>query len=144
MANERRDAASPGPAPKHRSFPRNKVGAAVAPTELAGVLAALEEAGFPRDQIDVMTAADVPELDEPIGGTGLRGLLTRLNLDIGYELEELEDAREELKRGHTLILVPVQGEAEQHRAHEILRQHGGHMMRYFGRWAVRKLEDDLH
>jgi hypothetical protein len=143
MANENRDAVSPAPAHKHRSFPVDKVGAAIDPSDLTRVLEALEAAGFPRDQINVMTAADVPDLDQPIGGSGLRGLLRRLNLDLGYELQELEDAREELKRGHTLILVPAGSDAEQEQAHAILRQHCGHHLRYFGRWTVRELEDNL-
>jgi hypothetical protein len=144
MANENRDAASSAAARKPPSYPLNKVGAAVEPSKVAGVLAALEEAGFARDGINVMTAADVPSLDEPIGGAGWRGLLARLNLSLGDQLEEVEDAREELKRGHSLILVSVHDDVEQHRAHDILRQHGGHSMRYFGRWRVAKLADDAH
>ena len=30
----------------------------------------------------------------------------------------------------------VDGMAEQERAHAVLREHGGHSMRYFGRWAI--------
>ena len=38
-----------------------------------GVVAALEDAGFARDRIEVVTAADVSDLDEPIGGSGSAG-----------------------------------------------------------------------
>jgi hypothetical protein len=46
--------------------------------------------------------------------------------------------------GHALVLVMVDGTDEQERAHAVLREHGGHAMRYFGRWAITSLEGDAH
>jgi hypothetical protein len=120
------------------------VAAAVAPTDTDGVVAALKEAGLARDRIEVVTADDVPGLDEPIGGIGIRGFLTRFNLSLGDELDELEQARQELMYGHALILVMVDEMAEQERAHAVLREHGGHAARSFGRWAITSYEGDVH
>jgi hypothetical protein len=33
---------------------------------------------------------------------------------------------------------------EQERAHAVLHEHGGHAMRYFGRWAITSYEGDAH
>jgi hypothetical protein len=84
----------------------------------------------------------VSDLDEPIGGSGIRGFLTRFSLSLGDELDEIEQARRELTYGHALVLVMVDGMAEQERAHAVLREHGGHAMRYFGRWTITTYEDD--
>jgi hypothetical protein len=119
--------------------------AAAIPRDMTdGVVAALEEAGFARDQIEVVTSEDVSDLEEPIGGAGIRGFLTRFSLSLGDELDEIEQARRELTYGHALLMVMVNGMAEQDRAHAVLREHGGHAMRYFGRWAITTLEGDAH
>ena len=135
------------PSASHRgrpSYPLHKLVAAVARTETEGVAAALTDAGFASDRIEIVTAEDVPGLDEPIGGTGIHGFLTRFNLSLGDDLDELEQARQELMYGHALVLVMVDGTDEQERAHAVLREHGGHAMRYFGRWAITSLEGDAH
>ena len=144
MDNEPRDRTSSAPGRRRPPYPLHKIVAAVARDETDGVINALADAGFARDRIDIVTAEDVPGLDGPVGGSGLRGLLTRLNLSIGGDLDELEQARQELMYGHTLILVLVHGDAEQDQAHAVLRQHGGHAMRYFGRWTITTLEGDAH
>jgi len=118
------------------------VAAAIARDMTDGVVTALEGAGFAPDRIEVVTSDDVSDLDEPIGGSGIRGFLTRFSLSLGDDLDEIEQARQELTYGHALILVMVDGMAEQDRAHAVLHEHGGHAMRYFGRWAVTTYDDD--
>jgi hypothetical protein len=144
MDHDPQDRTPPAPGPGRRPFPLHKVAAAIAPTDRDGVVAALEEAGFARDRIEVVTSEDVSDLDEPIGGSGIRGFLTRFSLSLGDELDEIEQARRELTYGHALILVMVDGMAEQDRAHAVLHEHGGHAMRYFGRWAITSYEGDAH
>jgi hypothetical protein len=120
------------------------VAAAIARDMTDGVVTGLTDAGFARDCIEVVTAEDVSDLDEPVGGSGIRGFLTRFNLSLGDDLDEIEQARRELSYGHALVLVMVDGMAEQDRAHAVLREHGGHAMRYFGRCAITSLEGDAH
>ena len=144
MDNEPQDRRLPAPGPGRGPYPLHKVAAALARDKTDGVVAALEEAGFARDRIEVVTSEDVSDLEEPIGGAGIRGFLTRFSLSLGDELDEIEQARRELTYGHALILVMVDGMAEQERAHAVLREHGGHAMRYFGRWAITSYEDDAH
>jgi hypothetical protein len=120
------------------------VAAAIDRNQTDTVVSALKDADFPPDRIEVVTAEDVSDLDEPIGGSGIRGFLTRFSLSLGDELDEIEQARQELTYGHALIMVMVDGMAEQDRAHAVLREHGGHAMRYFGRWAITSYEGDPH
>ena len=144
MDNKPQDRTPPAPGPGRRPYPLHKVAAAIPRDMTDGVVAALEEAGFARDQIEVVTSEDVSDLEEPIGGAGIRGFLTRFSLSLGDELDEIEQARRELTYGHALLMVMVNGMAEQDRAHAVLREHGGHAMRYFGRWAITTLEGDAH
>ena len=144
MDNEHQDRVPPARGPSHGSFPLHKVAAAVDHNQTDAVVAALKDASFAPDRIEVVTAEDVSDLDEPIGGSGIRGFLRRFSLSLGDDLDEIEQARQELKYGHALVLVMVHGMAEQDRAHAVLREHGGHAMRYFGRWAITSYEGDPH
>jgi hypothetical protein len=144
MDNQPQDRMPPGRGPGHGPFPLHKVAAAIDRNQRDAVVAALKDGGFAPDRIEVVTAEDVSDLDEPIGGSGIRGFLTRFSLSLGDELDEIEQARQELTYGHALVLVMVDGMAEQDRAHAVLREHGGHAMRYFGRWAITSYEGDAH
>lgn len=140
VPGRRRDAA-PSPPPQRRlGYPLHKVVAAVERAEADGIVAALGEAGFDRDRVEVITAEEVQGLTEPIGGFGLHGLLTRLQLSVGDDLDELELVRRELVYGHALVQVLVRGDEELERARVILGGHGGHAMRYFGRWTIAPLD----
>ena len=96
MDNESQHRRTPTPGPGRAPYPLHKVAAAIAPTDTDGVVAALEEAGFARARIEVVTSEDVSDLDEPIGGSGIRGFLRRFSLSLGDELDEIEQARREL------------------------------------------------
>lgn len=144
MNKEPRGHTRPAPPRRQLTYPLHKIVSAVAQSDTDGVVAALDEAGYGRDRVEIITAEAVPGLGEPIGGTGLHGLLTRMQLSMGDDLDELEQARLELVCGHALIQVLVHGDGEQSRVRAILSQHGGHAMRYFGRWAITTLEGDAH
>ena len=144
MDNEPQGRTPPARGPGHGPFPLHKVAAAIDRNQKDVVVAALTDAGFAPDRIEVVTAEDVSDLDEPIGGSGIRGFLRRFSLSLGDELDEIEQARQELTYGHALVLVMVNGMAEQDRAHALLHEHGGHAMRYFGRWAITSYEGDAH
>ena len=144
MENESRDRTPPAPGRGRPPYPLHKIVAAVARDKSDGVVTALVDASFAREQIEVVTADEVSGLDQPVGGTGIRGFLTRLNLSLGDDLDELDLAREELTYGDALVMVLVHDTAERDRAHDVLRQHGGHAMRYFGRWAITTYEGDAH
>ena len=59
MDNDSHDRKPPAPGPGRRPYPLHKVAAAIAPTDRDGVVAALEEAGFARDRIEVVTAEEL-------------------------------------------------------------------------------------
>jgi len=121
------------------TYPLHKIVAAVGRSDADIIAAALGEAGFSRDRIEIITADEIKGLGDPIGGSGLRRLLVQFELRLGDDFDELEAARQELMSGYTLIQIRVHGREEQVRAHAILRQHGGHDTHYFGRWTITPL-----
>lgn len=135
---------TPSAPSQHRpSYPLHKVVAAIEPARQEQIAAALTAAGLASDHIEIVTAADAP-VDEQIGGSGIRGFIARLGLSLGADLDAAEQARSELSRGHALILVAVHDDAERVRVHDILREHGGHSMRYFGHWTITTLDGGTH
>jgi hypothetical protein len=122
--------------PRHHGSPEGMVIGAFAPDAVESVTAALVAAGFAADQIDVMTADDLQDLDAPIDRPGLAGALGRFLLSLGDDLDELEKARQELANGHVLIGVPAMGSDIIHRVRDVMRDNGGHGITHFGRWAI--------
>ncbi len=102
MDNEPRDRTPPASGRGRPPYPLHKVVAAVARDKTDGVVTALVDAGFAREQIEVVTADEVSGLDQPVGGSGIRGFLTRLNLSLGDDLDEVDLARQELTYGDAL------------------------------------------
>lgn len=80
------------------------------------VVAALAGAGLAGDRIEIVTATDESQSEEPIGGAGNRGCIERRGLNLGDDLDALEQARSELRQGHTLTLVAVHNDTERQRA----------------------------
>lgn len=117
-----------------------KVIGAVQPTVVSEVTAALEAAGFPADEIDVVTSEDIAALDAPIDRPGLSGLVSRFVFSIGDDLDEIQQAREELAAGLILIGVAADGDESVHRVRDILREHGGQSIVHFGRWTITTFE----
>jgi hypothetical protein len=150
MDHEPGDHTRPALRQRRLTYPLHKIVAAVGRSDADIVAAALGDAGFGRDRIEIVTADEVKGLGDPIGGSGLRRLLVRLQLSLGDDLDELEAARQDLMSGYALIQIRVHGHEEQVRAHAILRQHGGHDVHYFGRWTITPLiadeakAEDLH
>jgi hypothetical protein len=122
--------------PPRPAYPLHEIVAAVAQSDANRVVAMLRDAGFAGDRVEVITAEEIPRLEESLGGTGLHRFLVGLQLSMGDDLDQLEQARRELMNGHALIQILVYGQQEQDRVGAILSQHGGHAMHYFGGWTI--------
>lgn len=125
---------------RHSDSPEGKVIGAVSPSAVETVTSALVEAGFPTDQIDVVTSDEIDELDVPINRPGLSGLVNRFLFSMGDDLDQIERARQELAAGQVLVGVPVRGDEAMHRAGKIMRDNGSHWVTHFGRWTITSLE----
>jgi hypothetical protein len=133
-ATQKRAATEPGSRPI--GPPEGKVIGAVAPEAVENVRAALIAAGFPADNIEIMTPDDLDNVQAPTDRPGFRGALNRFLFSLGGDLDELELARQELRGGHVLIGLPVQGDAVVHQVRDIMHANGAHNVRYFGKWTI--------
>jgi hypothetical protein len=136
-----RDQPSPAAGSKHPGSPQGKVIGAVEPVQVEATTAALVAAGFPAVQIDVVTADALAEIEAPLDRPGIGGLVGRFLLSMGDDLDELERFRDELEVGHVLVGVPAQGDEAVHRVRDILREHGGHGIVYYGRWTITTFDE---
>jgi hypothetical protein len=127
------------PSAKHEGQPTGSVIGALDAEAVDVVTAALTAAGFPDDQITVVSAGDVEGMETPLNRSGLRGLVGRFVLSLGDDLDDLEQMRQELAAGHVLVFVPVEGDDERLRVRDILRDHGGHSIRHYGHWTITSL-----
>lgn len=127
-----------GPA-RRRAYPLGKVMGAVAPSVVDAVTVALLGTGIAPGDVEVVTADDETGDAAPGDGGGFQGMMERLSLGLGADLDTIEEARRELAAGHVIVLVPVNGDEGARRVGDILRAHGGHAVRYFGRWTIETL-----
>ncbi|HEU5430778.1 MAG TPA: hypothetical protein VFU81_03895 [Thermomicrobiales bacterium] len=119
--------------------PENEIVGAVARDDLGPAVSDLIDAGFAPIGILGGEGA-LRRIEATIrGGDGLGGLLNRLALNMGGDMDKLRQAAEELRAGHVLIDVEVADDAAKDRARDILQRHGGHFITYFGRWSMETL-----
>ncbi|HET7095532.1 MAG TPA: hypothetical protein VFI22_18720 [Thermomicrobiales bacterium] len=119
--------------------PENEVVGAVARDDVGPAVADLIDAGFAP--IGILAGdGGLRRIEATIsGGDGLGGVLNRLALTMGGDMDKLRQAAEELRAGHVLIDVEVADDAAKIRARDILQRHGGHFITYFGRWSMETL-----
>jgi hypothetical protein len=130
----------PAPSSVPRAFPLREIVAAVTRSEMAGVLAALNAAGFASERIEILNLQSVPGLRASLVGSGFPGVLTRLQVLYGTDFERIEQERLDLFCGTTLIQILVHGDGEYDASHELPEQRRGQTVRYFGRWPLASSE----
>lgn len=120
-------------------YPEGKVAGAFDQASAAQAREALLAAGFTSDQVESITAADVEGIEPPFHEGGFKGLVDRFLLTVGDHHRQLQQVREELEAGLTIVAVSVEDDEAKRRAGEILLDHGSRHTRFFGRWAVETL-----
>ena len=102
----------------------------------------LREAGFDAGAI---TALEGPEGAARIDGMGrAHGLGSRLRRLLAFTvMDQLPDFvlyERALRDGRSVLIVRAPADTDKRRAHEILRDHGGHFTNYYGRFATEELD----
>ena len=119
-------------------YPTNRVFAAVDPQQLSALVPALIDAGFAPIGI-LAGEAGLRRLQQTAGGSGIGGLLRRIQMSVGGDLDYVAQAQEALKQGRALVDVEVDGDTAKHRAREVFLQHGGERIAYFSAWTIETL-----
>jgi hypothetical protein len=119
-------------------YPTNRVFAAVDPQQLSALVPALIDAGFAPIGI-LAGEAGLRRLQQTAGGSGIGGLLRRIQMSVGGDLDYVAQVQEVLEQGRALVDVEVDGEAAKDRAREVFLQHGGERIVYFSAWTIETL-----
>jgi hypothetical protein len=121
----------------------NIVGVLDTAEQLAAAVRDLTNGGFLESEIDVAhgpAAAD--RVDATTGRGGIAGLAIRIAEKLGLQNEESEfknHYEDAMRSGQFVIRVAAPSEERKDRAAEILKQHGGHAVAYFGKYTIRTL-----
>ena len=116
---------------------------AVLPTAeaAAAAAAALHAAGIPDHDISILRGEEgAARLD----GTGsVNGVTARLRRLVSFTLmDQLVDMaiyEQAVREGQVVVMVKARGEGKA-AAMRVLREHGGHFINYYGRFATEELE----
>ena len=131
---------SGGSAAKPLTYPTHRVSGAAPAAEVEDVREALTAAGFAADHIEVLAGeADAQRFHDVAAMPGIWGAVRRFALSLGQDLDLAREAEEELRSGDALVEVTVHDDAEKHRVRDILLEHGGHFITYFGSWTIETL-----
>src|ERR671920_333464 len=103
-------------------YPPNRVFAGVDPQQLSALVPALIDAGFAPIGI-LAGEAGLRRVQQTPGGSGVGGLLRRIQMSVGGDLDYVAQAQEALQQGRALVDVEVDGDAGKDRAREVFLQH---------------------
>jgi predicted O-methyltransferase YrrM len=124
-------------------YPTNRLLAVIDdPKAAAAALAALKAAGFADRDLEVLRGE---EGADRMDGTGqVSGWLGRLRRAFDFTLmDQLVDFaayERALRDGRAVVTIHVHGDAPKEAAHQVLKQHGGHFINYYGRFATEELD----
>jgi len=119
-------------------YPTNHVFAVVNPQQLSALVPALIEARFAPIGI-LAGEVGLRRLRQTAGGSGIGGLLRRIQMSVGGDLDYVAQAQEALEQGRALVDVEVEGDAAKDRARDVFLQHGGQRIIYFSSWTIETL-----
>jgi hypothetical protein len=110
-------------------------------SDVFSVLQSLGKAGFSEEQISVFLGQDgLEKLDLHGERHGMMARVVRALETLTAEDEANRNAEAALKQGRIFIAVSIDGSDQQKaNVESILKTHGAHSLRFFGRWTVERL-----
>ena len=124
------------------TYPANKViGILSTAEELHAAVTELNRAGFNKEQVQVLCGEKGAErLDTTGEHHGFFARIYRFVEKFGdMESKHLSEYKSELLRGHFLLAIDVAEEDDRARVLNILKNHGGNRVNFFGKWTVEGL-----
>jgi hypothetical protein len=122
------------PAPEELKTPRHRIIARVpGPDDAASAIDALATSGVDRDEVFVLCGEDGLRRLDPTGKHhGLHGRLVRASQAVFSLGDMISDDAEFVERGGLIVSAPARNDDERRLIADVLREHGGTEMRYFG------------
>jgi hypothetical protein len=127
------------------TYPANKViGILSTPEELHAAVTELNNAGFQKEQLQVLCGEKGAERLDPTGER--HGFLARLYRFVekfgDMESKHLSEYKSELLRGHFLLAIDVAAEVDRARVLNVLKTHRATRVNFFGKWTVEGLSSE--
>jgi hypothetical protein len=112
------------------------------PPSGAAAAAALRAAGIPDRDLTILRG---PEGADRLDGTGaVNGVMARLRRLVSFTLmDQLVDMaiyEQAVREGQVVLMVKPRDGARKATAIKVLREHGGHFINYYGRFATEEIE----
>ena len=112
------------------------------PTSAAAAARALHGAGVPDRDITILRGG---EGADRLDGTGaVNGIVARLRRLVSFTLmDQLVDLalyEQAVRDGQVVLMVRPRNEGRKAATIDVLRQHGGHFINYYGRFATEEIE----
>ena len=109
--------------------------------EAATVAAALKAAGIRDRDITVLRGDEGASRFDPTGA--VHGLFTRLRRIVSFTvMDQLPDMAwydASIRAGHAVVMARVRGDERKAEVVRIMRDHGGHFINYYGRFATEEI-----
>lgn len=123
-------------------YPTNSLLAVVPDADRAATAAAaIKAAGIPDRDITVLRGDEGASRFDPTGA--VHGLLTRLRRIVSFTvMDQLPDMAwydAAIRTGQAVVMVRLRGDDRKAEAARILREHGGHFINYYGRFATEEV-----
>jgi hypothetical protein len=122
------------------------------PAAAASAAADLKAAGIADRDITILRGDEGASRFDPTGA--VHGLFTRLRRIVSFTvMDQLPDMAwydAALRAGQAVVMARVRGDDRKAQAVRILREHGGHFINYYGRFATEEVvrwqgpEPDVH
>ena len=124
-----------------RRYPAEHVLGVFETTEaLDAALLNLEDRGVSAKDIDLLSGERGAEiLDKEGKHHGFLAQTVRVVQHLGHEQKTLEDYDAQLRSGHSLLAVPVSVQNSKTDLANAIKDSGGKLIRYFGRWSIEDL-----
>ena len=113
------------------------------PGDARAALRDLKAAGFPADEVEVLTGEGGAHRIDVTGedhGPLARFVRSFQKLLGDYEPVHVRRHEQEFLAGHFGIGVTAKDAEAREKVREILKSHGGHFINFYGRWAMEVLE----
>ncbi len=111
------------------------------PGDAKQVLQALTAAGFTEDKVRVFCGeSGARQIDSSGVQHGVLTQLVRLYQRTTVERDHAEQYEQALHQGSYVIAIHISDSVAREQAEQILGEHGGHFINFYGRHTIRKLK----
>jgi hypothetical protein len=130
------------PARLHEEYPTNTVIGVVEDAKAAEAIASkLEDMPLNEDSINILCdEAAAEQIEEYRNEHPIKARIDHVMTFMSNESELIDQYNQRLNNGELIVSAAVEDEEQAHEVADVMRQHGGHYINYFGTQVITTLE----